>query len=151
MSLQGRWNLENMPESVKTAICFPWHSTWFSMSFHDLGLIPGLSSLNSPLFFVQPVRQVRLFGIQFLNKCLQTKWNLIIADGCDFAVNLGLDWFSLAQHRMQTSNTHTHIHRYKILVHAWSFREPGSAPSATDHFVWLSHVHGTVFLPASQH
>ena len=38
-----------------------------------------------------------------------------------------------------------------VPVHAWSFREPGSAPSATDHFVWLSHVHGTVFLPASQH
>ena len=38
-----------------------------------------------------------------------------------------------------------------VTVHAWSFREPGSAPSATDHFVWLWHVHGTVFLPASQH
>ena len=36
-----------------------------------------------------------------------------------------------------------------VPVHAWSFREPGSAPSATNHFVWLSHVHGTVFLPAS--
>ena len=38
-----------------------------------------------------------------------------------------------------------------VPVHAWSFREPGSAPSATDHFVWLLHLHGTVFLPASQH
>ena len=38
-----------------------------------------------------------------------------------------------------------------VPVHTWSFSEPGSAPSATDHFVWLSHVHGTVFLPASQH
>jgi len=38
-----------------------------------------------------------------------------------------------------------------VPVHAWSFCEPGSAPSVTDHFLWLSHVHGTVFLPASQH
>ena len=30
-----------------------------------------------------------------------------------------------------------------VPFHAWSFREPRLAPSATDHFVWLSHVHGT--------
>ena len=50
--------------------------------------------------------------------------------------------------------THQAESRHRLLfygpvpVHAWSFREPGSAPSATDHFVWLSHVHGTVLLPA---
>ena len=49
----------------------------------------------------------------------------------------------------------------QITVHTWLLQnfynsaimgtEPGSALSATDHFVWLSHVHETVFLPASQH
>ena len=38
-----------------------------------------------------------------------------------------------------------------VPVHAWSFLELGSAPLAIDHFVWLSHKHGTVFLPTSLH
>jgi len=38
-----------------------------------------------------------------------------------------------------------------VPAHAWSFLELGSAPLAIDHFVWLSHKHGTVFLPTSLH
>ena len=38
-----------------------------------------------------------------------------------------------------------------VPVHAWSFLELGSAPLAIDHFVWLLHKHGTVFLPTSLH
>ena len=38
-----------------------------------------------------------------------------------------------------------------VPAHAWSFLELGSAPLAIDHFAWLSHKHGTVFLPASMH
>ena len=38
-----------------------------------------------------------------------------------------------------------------VPAHAWSFLELVSAPLAIDHFVWLSHVHGTVFLPTSLH
>jgi len=38
-----------------------------------------------------------------------------------------------------------------VPAHAWSFLELGSVPLAIDHFVWLSHKHGTVFLPTSLH
>jgi len=36
-------------------------------------------------------------------------------------------------------------------AHTWLFLELFSAPLAIDHFVWPSHVHGTVFLPTSLH
>jgi len=42
------------------------------------------------------------------------------------------------------------VKRTDVVTTVYSTK-PGSAPSATDHFVWLSHVHGTDFLPASQH
>ena len=38
-----------------------------------------------------------------------------------------------------------------VHAHARSFLKLGSAPLAIDHFVWLSHKHGTVFLPTSLH
>jgi len=38
-----------------------------------------------------------------------------------------------------------------VPAHAWSFLELGSAPLAIDHFVWLSHMHGTAFLPTLLH
>jgi len=38
-----------------------------------------------------------------------------------------------------------------VPAHEWLFLEFGSALSAIDHFVWLSHVHGTVFLPTTLH
>jgi len=44
-----------------------------------------------------------------------------------------------------------------VPVHAWLFRQPGSAPSAIDHFAWLARAgrladrKTAVFLSASQH
>ena len=43
------------------------------------------------------------------------------------------------------------IDYHPVPAHAWSFLELGSAPLAIDHFMWLSHVHGAVFLPTSLH
>ena len=49
---------------------------------------------------------------------------------------------SVAQSLWAVSEWQMHRHRVHIKANYLS---------ETDHFVWLSHVHGSVFLPASQH
>ena len=62
-----------------------------------------------------------------------------------------LRWFAADSEVYLSALLRNHvIDNGPVPVHTWLFREPGSAPSAIEHFAWLSHVHGTVFLPASQ-